>query len=506
MRGILLGLLPLGMLLVSSPSATTYHIKPDGTGDFPTIQAAIDQVAWGSVLELEDGTFTGAGNRDLRFHGKPITIRSRSDDPAGCVLDCQGSESDHHRGVAFDWGEGPHSVIQAITIANGYAGGTDGADPESNGGGVLIINGGSPTLIDVIIQDCIAMNGGGLMAWRAGSPDIMRCTFQRNTGWWGAGGGAYAMEGSPTFTDCVFAANVSYQAGAGISCHSNPNVVFAGCLFRENALNHDYGGYGAGLDLFGSHAELDHCTFIGNTIPASYTFGGGLCFSQDDVELDACTFYGNRAGYGSGIAVLYGSIQVRNTIIASGITSSAVYCEDAGPVTLSCSDLTDNAGGDWVGCIADQAGQDGNICLDPFFCDPTGGDLTLDASSPCAPENNPVCGQIGAWPVGCGATTVTEIPVSQTPAAGIRPNPTRGTCRIELRVPAEKDATVRLLDVSGRIVRELFRGSCPGSPGTVLQLIWDGRDDAGRKLPPGVYLARIETSAGIERKRVTLLK
>ena len=77
----------------------------------------------------------------------------------------------------------------------------------------------------------------------------------------------------------------------------------------------------------------------------------------------------------------------------------------AGTASLSCCDIYGNAGGDWVGAIAEQLGINGNICLDPLFCDPTALDLTLHADSPCAAENNPECGLIGAWPEGCGLTT-----------------------------------------------------------------------------------------------------
>lgn len=58
--------------------ATTYTLKPDGTGDFGTIQAAIDGTINGDIIELEDGTYAGFGNRDINFSGKAVTIRSAS--------------------------------------------------------------------------------------------------------------------------------------------------------------------------------------------------------------------------------------------------------------------------------------------------------------------------------------------------------------------------------------------------------------------------------------------
>ena len=93
------GLLPLTVfvafgLFASPASATTYLVRPDGNGDFVTIQAAIDSAVAGDIIELSDGVFTGDGNRDLDFLGKGITLRSQSGDPELCVIDCENAEID----------------------------------------------------------------------------------------------------------------------------------------------------------------------------------------------------------------------------------------------------------------------------------------------------------------------------------------------------------------------------------------------------------------------------
>jgi hypothetical protein len=45
-----------------SPSPAAEHsVRPDGLGDFPTIQAAVSAAAAGDTIVLEDGVFTGAG-------------------------------------------------------------------------------------------------------------------------------------------------------------------------------------------------------------------------------------------------------------------------------------------------------------------------------------------------------------------------------------------------------------------------------------------------------------
>jgi hypothetical protein len=96
------------------------------------------------------------------------------------------------------------------------------------------------------------------------------------------------------------------------------------------------------------------------------------------------------------------------TIVAFGIwqAEGAVQCMDAASTTLSCCDLYGNEGGNGVGSISRQYGINGNISADPLFCNAGSEDFTLHANSPCAPDSNPDCGLIGAWPVNCSSTSV----------------------------------------------------------------------------------------------------
>jgi hypothetical protein len=109
-----------------SPGAATRTVAPDGSGDYPTIQAAIDACDSLDVVELLDGVFTGPGNRNLDFGGKTITVRSHSDDPRACTIDCEGVGAPYdeaRRGFLFHSGEGPASVIRGLTITRGISGG-----------------------------------------------------------------------------------------------------------------------------------------------------------------------------------------------------------------------------------------------------------------------------------------------------------------------------------------------------------------------------------------------
>jgi hypothetical protein len=83
------------------------------------------------------------------------------------------------------------------------------------------------------------------------------------------------------------------------------------------------------------------------------------------------------------------------------------------------------------------------------------------------------------------------------------PEPARGPVRFAVAAPASGSQTLELHDIAGRRVRLLSSGWQPAGGHTVT---WDGRDDAGLPLPPGIYLATLRSGATIARTRVTLLR
>jgi hypothetical protein len=175
----------------------------DVPGQFQTIQAAIDAAMPGDTVGIAPGTYTGAGNKNLDFQGKAITVRSMDpNDPcvvATTVIDCQNSG----RGFYFHTGEGPTSVLEGLTIKNGC--------PDNDGGAVYCDH-SSPTIrACVITGNCTSQSayetshfGGGICAYW-GCPIIERCTIVGNVA--AHGGGVAAKYGTITATDCVIKDN-----------------------------------------------------------------------------------------------------------------------------------------------------------------------------------------------------------------------------------------------------------------------------------------------------------
>lgn len=107
----------LALGLFGASGAVVYTVLPDGTGDFPTIQAALNAGCSGDVIGLGDGTSTREGNRDLDYCGRRIGIRSISDDPDARVIDCEGLG----RGVIFHSGLDSGTMLRVVEIVNGHA-------------------------------------------------------------------------------------------------------------------------------------------------------------------------------------------------------------------------------------------------------------------------------------------------------------------------------------------------------------------------------------------------
>lgn len=88
-----------------------------------------------------------------------------------------------------------------------------------------------------------------------------------------------------------------------------------------------------------------------------------------------------------------------------------------------------------------------------------------------------------------------------TLAATANPFATATTLRFTL--PRAGHVRLRIYDAAGRIERTLLDGAAGAGPGTAF---WNGRDQAGRALSPGVYLARLDCAAGSVTRRLLLLK
>ncbi|MCK4546532.1 MAG: hypothetical protein KAW17_03735 [Candidatus Eisenbacteria sp.] len=341
--------------LSSTAQAITWHVPTDA----PTIQAGIDSASAGDTVLVACGMYY---EHDIVMKSG-ITLRSESGEPDGASIN-----GERRSRVLYCENLDSTTCIEGFRIAQGFV--FSGSE-VFGGAGILCLN---------------------------SSPRIVNCNiFRCHCG--GRGSGVACMDGSsPNLVNCFFFLNEGGTYGAGLFCgnHSSPSLT--DCRFHLNS-----GTYGGAVYcIHSSCPSLTRCTMYRN----DSVYGGGVYSSANACPaLCSCTLSENFGAFGGGGIWCgpYSSVEADRTVVAFSSRGEAIYCHP-GNVTLTCCDLYGNAGGDWVGGVADQYGVSGNFSEDPLFCEPSTGDYHIDCNSPCAHGYG--CGLVGAYGIGCGATRI----------------------------------------------------------------------------------------------------
>ena len=389
------------LVLAGTASASMIHVDDDATYDpgpgdpmasdpdedgsaahpFDAIQEGIDAALPGDEVVILDGTYTGDGNRDLDFGGKDITVRSMSGDPTTCVVDCQASEADPHRGFYFHSGETSASVVRGLTITGGYV--TVGTPGGTNGGGVYCSD-SSPTLADNRIINNTAghtytsyAQGAGVYYANA-SPLITGCTISGNTATcefasrgaglyclntyatvrgctitdnlavgdsfdgcpWVSGGGVYSTEGHLNMQGCTISDNVvdssgfhSDGSGGGVHCKAG---TITDCTITDNSCN-AWSSFGGGV--YSSNTTLTRCIIRENSAPgnASEALSGGGGIAPATSTLIDCEISENSSYLGANVLCFHDAVFQNCTISGNSSASiDGVHCCWCTPTFLNC--------------------------------------------------------------------------------------------------------------------------------------------------------------------------
>ncbi len=186
----------------------------------------------------------------------------------------------------------------------------------------------------------------------------------------------FLIQGEETLETII--ENVTIAGGYGTVFNGSPSG--GGILFNE------------------ASATVRNVVFTGNEAVA----GGAVYAFRTNPHLINCTFVDNTASLGSAIfAYDEADVTVENSIIAFNESGQPVSCYESSAATASCTNVYGNAAGDWVGCLSGQEGSNGNILLDPIFCDYANGDYGINSASPCAPDNNACAVLMGGMAITC---------------------------------------------------------------------------------------------------------
>ncbi len=92
---------------------------------------------------------------------------------------------------------------------------------------------------------------------------------------------------------------------------------------------------------------------------------------------------------------------------------------------------------------------------------------------------------------------------AQVEMQGNNPNPFSAQTVIRFATPAQGRVTMRVFDLSGRLVRTLANEDMAAANHSV---IWDGADDNGRPLGAGVYFCRLEAQGQVLTQKIMMVE
>lgn len=302
---LLVSLSLLSAPIFATPPASAAVISVPG--DTATIQAGIDLSVDGDVVLVAGGTWVGAGNRDLDFGGRAITVRSING-PASCIINCLSFIADY-RGFWFHNGEGAWSVLHGFTITSG--------------------SGASPTIIDCVITNCIAQSYGGGIYGENSSPRLIDCRI--NSCFANTGGGAYFNGGAPWIEGCRLDSNGAQgdtlpALGGGLYSNSSSPTIHH-TIFENNSAPL----FGGGIAAWGSTVETGNCLLTGNSAGLG---GGGIYVSLTSLDAVSLTVAANSAPAGPAVWCFDSTVTVTDSI-ALGASILDLRVEDVTTSPLS---------------------------------------------------------------------------------------------------------------------------------------------------------------------------
>lgn len=223
---------------------------------------------------------------------------------------------------------------------------------------------------------------------------------------------------------------------------------------------------------------------------------GGRRAAYTGVDCDE--WKGHRLGPTFAIA---GNTLLGPTVIAAMETAFVNTDRSLAHRLMAALQAANVTGADW------RCASDGKPALSAFLIVARPGDADddyyLQLNVPdTGPGQNPIDllqEQFDLW----AATDTTSVELPPAIRVLNRPNPFNPQTEVRYWLERDERVDLRVFDVMGREVRVLVAG---GKLAGWHVVIWDGRDDAGRDLPAGEYIARLVTSAGRANCRMMMVR
>lgn len=480
-RGIVL-LGTIGALLSSygTAGATVWHVHPDSA--LSSIQAGIDSSSSADTVLVYPETYV----ENINFNGKDIVVGSLFLTTGDTSYISSTIIDGGWWGpvVTFENGEDSTALITGLLVRNGTA---------WQGGGIYCYS-SSPSLANVAVSgNDASLRGGGISCYWNSNPDLTHVTISGNSA--PEGGGIYCYYNSgPSLTNVTISGNTADE-GAGIYCYS-------------------------------SSPSLINVTIEGNA--AGERGGGVMCHLSSPILTNA-TISTNSSPLGGAICCGNSSPTIVNTIVAGNAgTYGGILFYDSPDASITYGDFHNNENGDFFGAVPQDVGAidtingNGDSCdtyfnifLDPMFVDTVAGDYHLQAGSPCVDAGDPdspldpdstiadmgafYYHQTGIWDENGGES----IEPSTFHLLRSFPDPFRERTVIQYGLLRSSAVRIAIYNLLGQETATLIDTEQEAGLHTV---IWDGRNNSGRRVPSGPYFLRLETQEYSATRKVSVMR
>jgi hypothetical protein len=378
--------------------------------------------------------------------------------------------------------------------------------------------GGNVQLKNVTVNNTETQDGGNAGAWFNGTTffKAVDCTFSNNT-----------SIGSTAFS-------------AGLYAMSSGDIIVENCEFYDNsATGTVWEGYASSLlindynDVQGD-VWINNCLFYDNSV----TYGKSTIYAQvlDNGELTFTnnTVINNESPYG---IEFQGNIDFSNNILRNEGDYEIALFDKSGQGIISVINISNSNIEGGQNAIYNQNGVnivnwlEGNIDEDPMFDSLGIYPFALLEGSPCVDTGTPDTTGLFLPPwdllhnhrvwdgdgdgiaiidMGCyeyDAEPYVEITNDQLPVTAYQltnyPNPFNPATKIAFNLTESGQVKLEIYNIKGQKVKTLL--DCYMSPGRS-EMIWNGRDDNGKRLSSGVYFYQLITEKKIITKKMMLIK
>ncbi len=330
---------------------------------------------------------------------------------------------------------------------------------------------------------------------------------------------------SPTLTNVTIHNNRSNGSGGGIFCQGEQGDCD---LYLKNVTITGNEAYNWGGGIYSQYSDVVIVnSLIADNKTSEYGGGGGICcVVNSTMALANVTVTRNRAYLGGGIQVEYDSnMHLENcilwgnepdeTFIATGAYVSANYCD-----------------------IGEEAIGTGNINSNPLFADTLF--YYLSEESPCIDTGNPdtlyydiedpdnsgfalypamgtLHNDMGTYG-GHGnyepVLSTDDPQISHSIAIHNYPNPFTSSTVIHYTLPQNiREAHIEIYNIKGQLVQTILSFPNPSLSGRngmktglgTHEVIWDGKDDKGKKIGAGMYFIYMKTGENVNVRKIVKL-